>query len=108
MLVWGTPRNAKLAWDAQGDVVAARMVGIRQEGNESLLDGTVRKGTRCANSCHDVTGKVRRLRVAALVVRNEKKKERKASLATSGKQDSQARGGRPPCSDRKALASGMG
>ena len=33
MLAWGTPRNARLAWDAQGDVVAARMVGLRQEGN---------------------------------------------------------------------------
>ena len=33
VLAWGTPRNSGLAWDAQGDVMAARMVGIRQEGN---------------------------------------------------------------------------
>ena len=47
VLAWGTPLNERLAWDAQGVVVAARMVGIRQEGNESLPDGTVREGTRC-------------------------------------------------------------
>ena len=48
VLMWGTPRNAGLALDAQCDVVAARMVGLRQEGNESLPDGAVREGTRCA------------------------------------------------------------
>ena len=91
MLVWGTPRNARLACDAQGDVMAARMVGIRQEGNPCrMVPSEKGRGARSANSCHDVTEKVRRLRTAALVVRNEKKKLRKASLATSSKQDSQA------------------
>ena len=49
-----------LLWKAQGDVMAARMVGIRQEG-ESLPDGTVQegRGVRSASSCHDVTQKVR-------------------------------------------------
>ena len=70
--------------------MAAHVVGIRQEG-ESLPDGAVQegRGTRCADSCHDVTGKVREpsiaalvreLRVAALVL-HKKKMERKASLA---------------------------
>ena len=69
----GEPLETRgLLWDAQGGVMAARMVGIRQEG-KSLPDGTVRDGTRCANSCHDVMEKVRRLRTAALVVRNKKK-----------------------------------
>jgi len=31
VFAWGTPRNARFALDAQGDVMAARMVGIRQE-----------------------------------------------------------------------------
>ena len=43
VLAWGTPRNARLACDAQGDVMAARVVGIRQEG-ESLPDGAVQEG----------------------------------------------------------------
>ena len=49
-----------LLWDAQGDVMAARVVGIRQEG-ESLPDGTVQegRGARSANGCHDVTQKER-------------------------------------------------
>ena len=42
MLAWGTPRNARFAFDAQSDVMAARVVGIRQEG-ESLPDGAVRR-----------------------------------------------------------------
>ena len=44
VLAWGTPRNAGLAWDAQGDVMAARMIGIRQEGIKSLPDGAVQEG----------------------------------------------------------------
>ena len=60
VLVWGTPRNARLACDAQGDVVAARMVGIRQEGNPyRMVPSEKGRGARSANSCHDVTGKVR-------------------------------------------------
>ena len=33
-----------LLWDAQGDVMAARVVGIRQEGIKSLPDGAVQEG----------------------------------------------------------------
>ena len=56
MFVWGTPRTARFAFNAQGDVMAARVVGIRQEG-ESLLDGAVHEG-RGTVQLHDVTGKV--------------------------------------------------
>ena len=80
----GNPSKRKVCFgDAQGDVMAARVVGIRQEG-ESLPDGTVQegRGARSASSCQDVTQKVRelgivaqvrRLRVAALVLRDGKK-----------------------------------
>ena len=45
----GEPLETRgLLWDAQGDVMAARMVGIRQEGIESLPDGTVQDETRSA------------------------------------------------------------
>ena len=50
MLACGTPRNARFAFgDAQCDVMAARVVGIRQEG-ETLPDGAVQegRGTRAA------------------------------------------------------------
>ena len=49
VLAWGTPRSARFALNAQGDVMAARVVGIRQEG-ESLSDGAVQegRGTRAA------------------------------------------------------------
>ena len=47
VLAWGTPRNARFAFNAQSDVMAARVVGIRQKG-ESLPDGAVQGGTRCA------------------------------------------------------------
>ena len=46
----GAHRSARFAFgDAQGDVMAARVVGIRQEG-ESLPDGAVHegRGTRAA------------------------------------------------------------
>ena len=61
VLAWGTPRSARFAFNAQNDVMAARVVGIRQEG-ESLPDGAVQEGgrTRYASSCHDVTDKVPR------------------------------------------------
>ena len=42
------PSKREACFEMCSDVVAARMVGIRQEGNESLPDGTVREGTRCA------------------------------------------------------------
>ena len=32
VLAWGTPRSARFALNAQSDVMAARVVGIRQEG----------------------------------------------------------------------------
>ena len=59
VFAWETPQTARFAFYAQSDVMAARVVGIRQEG-ESLPDGAVQegRGTRCTNSCHDVTGKV--------------------------------------------------
>ena len=49
VLAWGAPRNAGLALNAQSDVMAARVVGIRQE-DESLPDGAVqeRRGARNA------------------------------------------------------------
>ena len=41
----GEPLETRgLLWDAQGDVMAARVVGIRQEGIKSLLDGAVQEG----------------------------------------------------------------
>ena len=43
VFAWGTPRGARFALNAQGDVMAARVVGIRQEG-ESLPDGAVHEG----------------------------------------------------------------
>ena len=54
----GEPLETRgLLWDAQGDVMAARVVGIRQERIKSLPDGAVQegRGTRSVNSCHDVT-----------------------------------------------------
>ena len=61
VFAWGTPRNARFALNAQGDVMAARVVGIRQEGIKSLPDGAVQEGqgAQSANSRHDVTEKVR-------------------------------------------------
>ena len=60
VLAWGTPRNARLAWDAQGDVVAARMVGIRQEVKPCrMVPSEKGRGARSTNSCHDVTEKER-------------------------------------------------
>ena len=63
VLAWGTPRYARFALNAQGDVMAARVVGIRQEGIKSLPDGAFQevRGTRSVNSCHDVTDKGARL-----------------------------------------------
>ena len=88
--------------------MAARVVGIRQEG-ESLPDGAVQegRGTKYASSCHDVMGrcKVRELRVAALVLRKIKKKngeQKQASL--SGEQDPQA-GVKDPLSGGKESTS---
>ena len=44
VLAWGTPRSARFALNAQGDVMAARVVGIQQEGIKSLPDGAVQEG----------------------------------------------------------------
>ena len=61
VLAWATPRNARLAWDAQGDVVAARMVGIRQEGlNPCWMVPSMRDEVHV--QLHDVTGKVQSAR----------------------------------------------
>ena len=67
-------------WYAQGDVMAARVVGIRQEGLNPCLMVPSMKG-RGTVQLHDVTGKVqsarpciavlvRDVRVAALELRN--------------------------------------
>jgi len=51
-----------LLLDVQGDVIAARIVGIRQEGNScQMVPSEKGRGARSANSCHDVTGKERGL-----------------------------------------------
>ena len=66
--------------DAQGDVMAPRVVRNPAGGSESLPDGAVHEG-RGTRQLHDVTGKVqsarpsiaaqkRELRVAALELRN--------------------------------------
>ena len=63
----GNPLGCEVCfWNAQGDVMAARVVGIRQEG-ESLPDGAVQegRGTKYASSCHDVMGKVQGARAAS-------------------------------------------
>ena len=59
----GEPLETRgLLWDAQGGVMAARMVGIRQEGNPCRMVPSERGGgARSANSCHDVTEKERGL-----------------------------------------------
>ena len=103
VLAWGAPRKVRVALNAQSDVMAALVVGIRQEG-ESLPDGAVQegRGTRYASSCHDVTGKVQSVRAASCHAgavqkfkKNKKNGEQKqASL--SGEQDSLGRGERPP------------
>ena len=62
MFSHGEPLEMRgLLWDAQGDIMATRMVGIRQEGIKSLPDGAVQegRGARGAGSCHDVTEKER-------------------------------------------------
>ncbi len=97
--------------NAQEDVMAARVVGIRQEG---------------LKPCRMVPSKreeVREARTAAMTSREKsagcelprwwcvlkRKEKRKASLATSGEQDSRARGWKTPLlGHRKALASGKG
>ena len=51
---------------------------------------------RSANGCHDVTAKVRRLRIAVLVLRDEEKKKESTAGLASGEQESRGRGERPP------------
>ena len=70
VLAWGTPRSARFAFNAQSDVMAARVVEIRQEG-ESLPDGAIQegRGRRAAAMTSRARCKVRELRVSALVVR---------------------------------------
>ena len=61
--------------------MAARMVGIRQEGNPCrMLPSGKGRGARSSNSSHDITGKERRLRIAALVHIKRKKKKRGISF----------------------------
>ena len=49
-------------WNAQGDVLAARVVGIRQEGVNPCRMVPSMKG-RGTVQLHDVTGKVRSVRL---------------------------------------------
>ena len=97
----GNPSECEVClWDAQGDVMAARVVGVRQEG-ESLPDGAVHegRGTRAAAMTSRARCKVRELRVAALVLRKKKIKKRigeRKQASLSGEQDSRGRGERPP------------
>ena len=79
----GEPLGVRgLLWNAQGDIMAARVVGIRQEG-ESLPDGAVHEGrgtraaamtsrARCKVREPSIAALVRKLRVAALVLRIKK------------------------------------
>ena len=102
----GNPSECEVCFSAQSDVMAARVVGIRHEG-ESLPDGAVHEGRgtrtaamtsreRCKVREPSIAALVRELRVAALVLHKKKNGEQKqASL--SGEQDSQVRGERPPC-----------
>ena len=61
VLAWGAPRRARFALNAQGDVMAARVVGVRQEGIETLPDGAVQegRGTRTAAMTSRARCKVR-------------------------------------------------
>ena len=57
VFAWGTPRNARFALHAQAEVMAARVVGIRQEGvNPCRMVPSTRDEVR--EQLHDVTGKV--------------------------------------------------
>ena len=58
MFVWGTPRSARYAFgDAQGDIMAAHVVGIRQEGvNPCRMVPSTRDEVHV--QLHDLTGKV--------------------------------------------------
>ena len=92
VLAWEPLGVRGLLCNAQGDVMAARVVGIRQEG-ESLPDGAVQegRGTRYVNSCHDVTGKVQGARAASCragAARSEKKNREQKQASLSGEQDS--------------------
>ena len=62
VLAWRTPRTARFVFDAQGDVMAARVVGIRQEGVNPCRMVPSMKG-RGTVQLHDVTGKVQRARL---------------------------------------------
>ena len=98
-------------FNAQGDVMAARVGRNPAGGSKSLPDGAVHEG-RGTRQLHDITGKVQSagpciavqmhdVRVAALGCALKKHKnnelireEKQASL--SGEQDSLGRGERPP------------
>ena len=96
VLAWGTPRNARLAWDAQGDVMAARMVGIEQKGNHCRMLPSKMKGRETRTAAMMSREKSAGCELPRLCAKRKIKKS-KASLATSGKQDSWAGGRRPPC-----------
>jgi len=101
VLAWGTPRNARLAWDAQSDVVAARMVRIRQEGNPCRMLPSKRKGRETRTAAITSRERSAGCELPRWCTLKGKKKKRKASLATSGEQDPWAGGRRPPCSGHR-------
>ena len=71
------PSNCEVCFcDAQGDVMAARVVGIRQEGVIpcQMVPSMKGRGTR---QLHDVTGKVQRAR---LIIAMQKRNVRVAAL----------------------------
>ena len=61
--------------------MAARVVGVRQEGIKSLPDGAVHEG-RGTRQLHDVTGKVQRAR---LIIAAQKRDVRVAALGCAFK-----------------------
>ena len=69
VLAWGTPRSGRFAFDAQGDVMAARVVGIQQEGVNPCRMVPSREG-RGTRQLHDITGKVQRVRPGIAVRRS--------------------------------------
>ena len=62
VFAWGTPRNARFALNAQSDVMAARVVGIRQEGLKPCRM-VPSKRDEVREQLHDVTGKVQSARL---------------------------------------------
>ena len=68
VLAWRTPRIARFFFLCAGDVMAARVVGIRQEGvNPCRMVPSMRDEVHV--QLHDVTGKVQHARLIVAVQR---------------------------------------